>query len=201
MKKKILILVVVLLLAAMAVVPVLAKPTLVKGVVTAVTDSTLTVETRKGGEVIVNLPEGFDTELVEGDTVIAKCQQVGDELVADWVRKVGRNSAENEDKAEGRKDNSAYCNAGKKQDPHPFALALAEKFDADPSWVMQNFCDGYSMGAILLALKTGSIKDIDPDDILAMRAGGMGWGAVWKELKMIGSEREAKTPPGWLKKP
>jgi len=202
MKKKLLILAVVTLLAALAVMPVLAKPALVKGVITNITDSQITLETKKGAEVIFTLPEDFDlATLAVGDTVIAKCQTVGEELVADWVRKVGRNSSENEDKAEGRKDNSAYCNADKKQEPHPFANAMAEKYDADPAWVMENFCNGYSMGAIMLALKTQAINGADPDDILSMRSEGQGWGAIWKELKMIGSERDAKTPPGLLKKP
>lgn len=200
MKKIFLILVVVLLAAAMVVVPVLAKPTLVKGVITGIDGNTITLETRKGGEVIVNLPEGFDETLELEDTVIAKGQMEGETLMADWVKKVGKNTSDNEDKAEGRKDNSAYCNDDKKQDPHPFAEALAEKFDADPSWVMENFCNGYSMGAIMLALKTEAITGADPEVLLGMRA-EMGWGAIWKELKLIGSEREAKTPPGQLKKP
>jgi hypothetical protein len=126
---------------------------------------------------------------------------VGDELVADWVKKVGKNSSDNEDKAEGRKDNSAFCNEDKKQEPHPFANAMAEKFGADPAWVMENFCGGYSMGAIMLALRTKAINGANPNDILAKRSEGLGWGAIWKELKMIGNEREANTPPGQLKKP
>lgn len=202
MKKKFFILVVVTLLAALAVVPVLAKPTLVKGVITDITDNQVTLETKKNAEVIFTLPEDFDlTTLAVGDTVIAKCQTVGEELVAEWVKKVGRNSSDNEDKAEGRKDNSAWCNADKKQEAHPFATAMAEKFEADPAWVMKNFCDGYSMGAIMLALRTQAINGADPDKILALRAEGLGWGAIWKDLKMIGNEREAKTPPGLLKKP
>jgi hypothetical protein len=202
MKKYFLILVVVTLLAALAVVPVLAKPSLVKGVITNITDSQITLETKKGAEVIFNLPEDFDLTTIEvGDTVIAKCQTVGIGLVADWVKKIGKGSSENEDRAEGRKDNSAWCNADKKQEAHPFAKVLAEKYGANPTWVMQNFCDGYSMGAIMLALKTHAINGANPDDILSKRADGLGWGAIWKELKMIGSEREAKTPPGQLKKP
>jgi len=204
MKKKILILMVVLLVAALAVVPVLAKPSLVKGVVTSEDNEVqITLETKKGGEVIVKLPDDFDLTLEKDDTVIAKGQMDGDVLMAEWVRKVGKNSAENEDKAEGRKDNSAYCNTDKKQVPHPMAAALAEKFEADPELVMEKFCGGYSMGAIMLALKTQTIigNAADWEEILAQRGEGDGWGAIWKELKMIGNERDAKTPPGQLKKP
>jgi hypothetical protein len=60
MKKKILILAVVILLAALAVVPVLAKPSLVKGVITAISGNQVTLETKKGGEVIFTLPEDLD---------------------------------------------------------------------------------------------------------------------------------------------
>jgi hypothetical protein len=180
---------------------------MVKGIITIIDGSQITLETKKGGEVIFNLPDDFGPiTLIVGDTVIAKCQMLGGELTAEWVKKVGKNSADNEDKAEGRKDNSAYCNADKKQEPHPMAAALAVKYGVEPTWVMDNFCGGYSMGAIMLALKTGDLKDTEEDleeyanGILAQRAEGQGWGAIWKDLNMIGSERDAKTPPGLLKK-
>jgi hypothetical protein len=202
MKKRILILMVVLLVAALAVVPVLAKQSVVKGVVAAVDGDRITLETKKGGTVVVIAPEDFDTAaLAVGDWVLAKGRMQGDELLAEWVRKVGGKSSENEEKSEGKKDNSAYCNPDKKQDAHPMAAALAEKYGADPAWVMDNFCGGYSMGAIMLALKTQTITGADPDEMLELRSEGQGWGAIWKELKMIGNERDAKTPPGLLKKP
>lgn len=202
MKKKILMLIIVILVAALSVVPVLAKPALVKGVVTAIDGDQITLESKKSGDVVVNLPEDFESgRLAIGDWVIAKGQMDGDEFMAEWVKKIGKNSADNEEKSEGKKDNSAYCDAEKKQEDHPLAAALEEKFGADPAWVMDQFCGGYSMGAIMLALKTQSISGADPDEILAKRAEGQGWGAIWKELKMIGNERDAKTPPGQLKKP
>jgi hypothetical protein len=53
----------------------------------------------------------------------------------------------------------------------------------------------------MLALRTKAINGANPDVTLAKRSEGLGWGAIWKELKMIGNEREAKSPPGLLKKP
>ena len=92
MKKKLLILVVVILVASLAVVPVLAKSSLVKGVVTTIGAGTITLETKRGGEVIVTLPDGFDLTLAVGDTVIVKYQTQGENLVADWVKKIGKAS-------------------------------------------------------------------------------------------------------------
>jgi hypothetical protein len=39
-----------------------------------------------------------------------------------------------------------------------------------------------------------------PDDLLISRASGNGWGQIWKELGLIGSEKEGHSPPGQLKK-
>ena len=202
MKKKLLILIVVLLVAALAVMPVLAKSSVIKGEITSIDGNQITLLTKKNQAVTVICPDEFDTStLLAGDWVIAKGEMQGDDLIAEWVKKIGKKSSEYENETEGKKDNSAYCDASKKQDPHPMAAALAEKYGADPAWVMDNFCNGYSMGAIMLALKTQAINGADPDETLSKRAEGQGWGAIWKELKMIGNERDAKTPPGQLKKP
>ena len=40
----------------------------------------------------------------------------------------------------------------------------------------------------------------DPAALLAKRASGQGWGAIWKDLKLIGNEKDVKTPPGQLMK-
>jgi hypothetical protein len=70
-------------------------------------------------------------------------------------------------------------------------------------WVMEYFCDGYGMGQIMLALKTSELEGIEtnPDSLLAERANGVGWGNIWKNMGLIGSEREGHSPPGLLKKP
>jgi len=99
--------------------------------------------------------------------------------------------------------NSAYCAEGKQDKPHPFATKMAERYGVSEGWIMGYFCDGYGMGQIMLALKTGEIEGIgaDPEILLDERANGLGWGVIWKGLGLIGSEREGHSPPGLLKRP
>lgn len=203
MKKNILVILVVLMVAALAVMPAAAKNPVIKGEITAIAASQVTILTHRDQTVVVVTPPGFDTTtLAIGDRVIVKGKlQADGSLLADWVRKIGKDASEDEDAAEGSKRNSAYCDADKKQEPHPLATSLAERFDVTPAWVMEKFCGGYSMGAIMLALKTHAINGADADELLEKRAGGQGWGAIWQELKMIGHEKDVKTPPGLLKKP
>jgi hypothetical protein len=54
----------------------------------------------------------------------------------------------------------------------------------------------------MLAIKTSQLEGVTatPDDLLISRAGGNGWGQIWKELGLIGSERDGHSPPGLLKK-
>jgi len=205
MKKTILICVLVVLLAALVVVPVAAKPSVIKGDVTANDGvSTITVHTNRDQIVNVITPIEFDlSTLVVGDVVIVKGQFQGDgSLAAEWVKKTGAGASDDENAPEGSKaNNAAYCKSNGKQTPHPMASALAEKFGVSTDWVMGYFCNGYGMGAIMLALKTQQINGADPGVMLAQRASGQGWGAIWQELKMIGNERDVQTPPGLLKKP
>jgi hypothetical protein len=55
----------------------------------------------------------------------------------------------------------------------------------------------------MLALKTSKIDgvDLDPGELLAGRALGKGWGQIWKDLYLIGSEKEGHSPPGLLNRP
>ena len=66
-------------------------------------------------------------------------------------------------------------------------------------WVMETFCDGYGMGAIMLVLKTRDLVGADHGELLAVRALGKGWGRIWKDLGLIGSEKDGHSPPGLLK--
>ncbi len=96
--------------------------------------------------------------------------------------------------------NSAFCSGKKQGQPHPLALKLSKKYGVSADWVMGHYCQGDSLGAIMLALKTGQINGADPGSLLAQRAAGQGWGAIWQGLGLIGSEKAVKTPPGQLKK-
>ncbi len=202
--------------------PALAKPgnKVVKGPVTAINDDgTFAVLNGDDNElVLVVAPEGFDLSTLQvGDIVLVKGTLQDDgSLVAQWVKMPG-NGGEDDDEDEDAKDReedekeraeeaaesedepSAYC-TGEKEGPHPMATRLAERYGVTTDWVMGYFCDGLGMGTIMLALKTSSINGASVDDLLAERAAGMGWGQIWKELNMIGSERDAFVPPGWLKK-
>ncbi len=212
MKRTVLIAIAVMLLAALAAVPAMAKPYIIKGEVTAIDTATgvITLDTGEVDPVLVTVPEGFDlTALVIGDQVIVKGQlQEDGSVLAYQINKLeveedtdtDPDEGEGEDTSEGSKaTDSAYCN-GDKTEPHPMAAALAERYDVTTEWVMGYFCDGYGMGAIMLALRTQQINGADPDALLAQRAEGKGWGVIWKELKMIGSEADVHTPPGQLKK-
>lgn len=206
MKKTILISILVIFVAALAVLPVSAKTFVIKGEITAIASgtSTFTVLTNRSQTITVTAPEGFDLSIFAvGDEVIVKGQiQADGALAADWVKKVNDDTSDEQDAPEGSKaENSAYCDPGKKQQPHPMAASLAEKYGVTTEWVMGYFCDGFGMGQIMLALKTHQINGADADSLLAQRASGQGWGVIWQNLKMIGHEKDVKTPPGSLKKP
>jgi hypothetical protein len=190
------------------------RMSVVKGQVTVVAADTVTVQSVKGDTVIVTLPSGFDATTVDvDDTVMAKGTMEGNTLKADTVRvlsKNGHGKPENPGKA-----SSAFCSEDKQGLNHPLADKLAEKYGVTKEWVMKNYCNGNSMGAIMLALKTVILKatsepagsvpmgtDLEnaADEILLLRTGGEGWGKIWQEKKLIGSEQEVKTPPGKLNK-
>jgi hypothetical protein len=175
----------------------------VKGVVTAVGDSTLTIETKKDGTMTVTAPADFDLSTVEvGDWVLVKGDRQDDgTITAERIKVVGKSGQkdlDDDDKPEGEKDNSAFCGEDKKDKSHPVAVKIAEAYGVTEEWVMGYFCDGYGMGAIMLALKTGEETGADPAALLAMRAEGKGWGQIWQELGLIGSEEEGESPPGPL---
>jgi len=213
MKKILLTIILVLMLSLLAVGSASAKNDKVniKGEVidTDITAGTLTIQSNKGSTFVVTVPEGFDlTSIQVGDTVLVK-GRAGDDgpIVAESIKRVGKgsqsNNDENEDQAEGGKDNSAYCADGKQEKPHPLAAKMADRYRVTEQWVMDHFCDGYGMGAIMLALKTSQIEGLGagPETLLTERANGNGWGQIWQELGLIGNEKNGYSPPGLLKKP
>ena len=178
----------------------------IKGEVVSVAADTLTVQSNKGQTYVVTVPAGFDTSAVQvGASVLVKGQSAeGDTIIADSIKLVGRGSNNNaKDKPEGFKENSAFCAEGKQEKPHPLAPNLAERYGVTQEWVMERFCEGYSIGAIMLAIRTSQMEGMtaSPDDLLADRAAGNGWGLIWRELGLIGSEKNGQSPPGWLKRP
>jgi hypothetical protein len=211
MKKLITTTLFVLLIAMLIAAPASAQKGKVniKGEVTAIDGNTLTIESNKGDTFTVTAPADFDMSSVEvGSSVLIKGSAAEDDSIeADSIKVVGKANdngkpeKEEKEKPEGFKDNSAFCAADKQDKLHPLAAKMAERFDVSEEWVMEKVCDGYSIGAIMLAVKTGQMSDGDPEDLLANRADGNGWGLIWKNLGLIGSEKSGDSPPGWLKRP
>ncbi len=209
MKKKITISILVILVTLLAAVPALAIPGkgAIKGEVTEVDlgKGTLELDPKKGESVLVIVPEDFDLETItDGDWVLVKGTTVEDGIIeAEWIKQIGKGSDEGDDeeKAEGKKDNSAFCDGEKQEKLHPLAEKIGERFEVGEDWVMGYFCYGYGMGAIMLALKTSQLEGSDAGEMLEQRAEGQGWGQIWKEKGLIGSEKEGYSPPGHLKRP
>lgn len=85
-------------------------------------------------------------------------------------------------------------------DPFPPAQALADLYDVSYDEIMGWFCDGYGIGEIMLALRTGEMTGLSADEVLSMKDELGGWGLVWQELELIGGPAghgpREETPPG-----
>ena len=170
----------------------------VKGTVTAIDGETFTVET-KAGEVVVSAPEDMLSSLEEGMNVLVKGQWDEGVFVAEWVKQVGPQDKDKETEA-GEGGQKAFC-SDKKDTNHPLASKIVDRYGGvTEEMVMEWFCEGHSMGQIMLALTTQALDGSDPGAVLAERKGGKGWGEIWKDKNLIGDEREGD-PPGWVKKP
>jgi hypothetical protein len=179
----------------------------VKGEVISLGTSVITIDSVKDGEVAITLPADFEDSILKvGDTVMVKgTQQVNGSLLATTVRVLsgkGRGQGQGNGKPdETGKPNSAFCADDKQDRVHPMAEQISEKYGVTTDWVMSYYCNGQSIGAIMLALKTSQLNGSDPASTLVLRAEGVGWGHIWQNMGMIGSETAVKTPPGKLKKP
>jgi len=210
--KKILVTTTLVLLIALSVVETVSaqkNKINIKGEVTAIDSGSLKVTSTKGETYVITIPGSMDVSAIKvGDSVLIKATAgQGNTWIAESVKRVGNgndnaNNNNNEEKAEGFKDNSAFCADGKQEKPHPLAPKIAERFGVSEKMVMDYFCEGYSIGAIMLAIKTSQLEGVSstPGDLLASREDGNGWGLIWKDLKLIGSEKEGHSPPGLLKK-
>jgi len=191
----------------------------INGEVKAISGGTLVVESNKV-EFVIMIPDGFELgDIKVGDSVLVKAKAgVDDTWVLETIKQVELGSVDDKDdnedvgdeevniekeETEGFKENSAFCANGKQEKSHPLAPKLAERLNVTEEWVIDRFCEGYSIGAIMLAIKTSQMNGITatPDQLLAERETGIGWGLIWKGLNLIGSEKEGDSPPGILKKP
>ena len=202
----------------------------VKGEVTSINaDGTITILTLRQQSIIVVPPPGYDLaaqQIEVGVIVLAKGRYDSTgRLAAEWLKipddgwgedayeqddddggkpeNPGKGKGKDKDKnkpkdeADDDDDMQAFCENG---GTHPVAARLAERYGVTTDWVMGYYCNGYGMGQIMLALKTAQITGTDPENLLADRAEGTGWGEIWQALKLIGKDRDAHSPPGLLKK-
>ena len=158
------------------------------------------------------IPAGMDLSPIEaGDTVLIKAIAGEDGAwIARSIKQVGFGGEDEDeieiedDDLEGFRDHSAFCDEGKQDRPHPLATAIADRYEGvNEEMVMGYYCDGYSIGAIMLAVKTSQLEGVTDSiaDLLGDRAEGKGWGLIWQDLGLIGSEKEGHSPSGLLKQP
>lgn len=79
---------------------------------------------------------------------------------------------------EGESEEEDTC---PEDDPHPIAVSISEKFDVSYEKVINWYCDGYIFEDILLALQTGKMADVEPDELLE-QSKMKTWEEIWKEL-------------------
>jgi len=90
---------------------------------------------------------------------------------------------------------SVYC-----ENPdaaHPVGSRLAAAYEVDYETIMEWYCvDEHGFGNIMLALATAPASDATPEEFLARRLDGEGWGLIWQSAGLIGRDRVRDTEPG-----
>jgi hypothetical protein len=105
-------------------------------------------------------------------------------------------AAQTEDPEEGDDNSdSPYCTGEAGERQHPVAANIAATYQVGYGEVIGYFCDGYGFGEIMLAYVTGEFAGTPPTDLLDMKGKGHAWGRIWKELGLIGNERDGSAAP------
>jgi hypothetical protein len=78
-------------------------------------------------------------------------------------------------------NNGNFCSPGASQ--HPQGVKIAQKFGVSYEAIMNWYCQGFSFGDIKQAYGLSQDYNTPVADIFEMRASGMGWGQIKKELK------------------
>jgi hypothetical protein len=175
----------------------------IKGEVISVGDGTLIVNSYKGQTFVVTVPSDLDiASIAVGDLVLVKgtLGQSGLNLIAaTFLTRAA--AGDNDGLPEGSKDNSAYCASD--VDPHPLVAIMSERYDVAEENVSQYFCNGYSIAAIMMALKTTEIDGVNLgwSDMLALLADGYSWGQIWEQIGLIDNEVDGLSPTGLLTSP
>jgi hypothetical protein len=162
------------------------------------------VLTTVDGQVLVNFSGEFDfTPYSIGDEIVLYGEWTGDlSFTATGVEPpTGGDDDDDDDDDDGNgKGNhqNVFC-TDKKDTVHPMAAGIGETYGMDEGQIQAMFCEGYSVGEVMLALQTQAMNGGDMADTLAQRKGGKGWGQIWKDAGLIGNQDEA-LPPGQAKK-
>jgi len=98
--------------------------------------------------------------------------------------------------ADGDQADSPYCTGEAGDRQHPVAAHIAATYQVTYEEVIGHFCEGYGFGEIMLAYETGEFTGTPPTDLLDMKGKGHAWGRIWKELGLIGNERDGGGGPG-----
>lgn len=180
-----------------------------KGTITEIAeDDTWFTLATEDGPVTVFLPEGFVIESIAVDMyVVVRGDWDGEDVIYAITVRATTPEAEAEeadddddDDGEGRGTfQNAFC-TGQKDRAHPMAVGLGETYGADVGMVMTMFCNGFSIGEIMLALQTQQMTGTPPEQSLGLRQNGQGWGQIWQDAGLIGSAKHG-TPPGQVDKP
>jgi uncharacterized protein YdeI (BOF family) len=167
------------------------------GIVTSINsdEGTFTVRTEDGEVFTVVPPEDFDlTSLEVGDEVEVEGTLAEDGTVLATSVKI--EVANDDDDQDDLDDEINYFCRPETEGQHPVAVAIAETYGVSEEQVLAWFCEGgFGFGQIMLALQTSQASEGDPDELLARRSAGEGWGQIWISMELIGQESDAH-PPG-----
>jgi hypothetical protein len=99
----------------------------------------------------------------------------------------------------GDKSENRFCATG---DPHPVAQKLEEEYTAEE--IMEWFCGsenspGVGFGQIMHAIQTEALlvikgETVTADELLAMKADGLGWGLIWQQFSLKGKPTIVEDP-------
>lgn len=137
----------------------------------------------------LSLPDEDDVEddcEVDGEE---ECEENGNEDNGDL----------DDDMDDGDESENRFCATG---DPHPVAMKLEGKYTTEE--IMEWFCGsgdsaGVGFGQIMHAIQTEALllmkgETVTANDLLAMKADGLGWGLIWQQFSLKGKPTIVEEP-------
>lgn len=169
-------------------------------------DSDPPAETRQEGLILAEYLDDYNNGLYDPQECPNRIDD--DNLIGDDVDEF--DDDDEIDDEDGERDDEGRAGACTGADPHPHGMALADDYGVSYEEIMGWFCQGYGFGEIELAYLLSEEVGLTVDEVFALRAEGMGWGNVRKELGAApglgndkpgrGNDRDRDTPPGLEKK-